>query len=101
MPVAAPGERQSQGLGEQVGAIERAQSALLAGDAAEALRRVDDYEARFPTGILAQEATTVRIEALLQKGERGAATVIARKFLASHPTSAHATRIRLMLGPEF
>ena len=98
MPTAAADNRAAFGLGEQVGAIDRAESALTAGDAAEAIRRIDEYDARFPMGVLAQEATTLRIEALVAQGKRDAATALARQFLTSHPTTPHATRIRLVLG---
>jgi hypothetical protein len=98
MPTATADNRPAVGLGEQVGAIDRAESALAAGDAAEAIRRVDEYDTRFPMGVLAQEATTLRIEALVAQGKLDAATALARQFLASHPTTPHATRIRLVLG---
>ncbi len=87
------------GLGDEVLAIDRARSALAKGDATAALRGVDAYESAFPAGILTQEATALRIEALVDQGHRDAATDVADRFLASHPTSPHAARIRLLVRP--
>jgi outer membrane protein assembly factor BamD (BamD/ComL family) len=88
------------GLGEQVVAIDRARAALAAGDAPRAVRLVDDYEANFPTGTLAQEATALRIEALVTEGQFAHATEVADRFLASHPASPHAARIRRLIRRE-
>ncbi|MGH7296275.1 MAG: outer membrane protein assembly factor BamD, partial [Polyangiaceae bacterium] len=71
--------------------------ALAAGDAAGALRRVDAYDREFPRGALAQEATTLRIEALLRQGQRDAALRLADRFLAANPRSPYAARIRLLV----
>jgi outer membrane protein assembly factor BamD (BamD/ComL family) len=89
--------RASRALGDQVAAMDSARSALASGDAAEARRQLDDYEARFPNGVLAQEATVLRIEALLKQGQGGAARALGERFLADHPTSAHAAHVRRML----
>ncbi len=85
------------GLGQEVAALDRARDALAAGNAAGALRQVDEYEGQFPRGALAQEATALRIEALLQQGNRDAAVRLADRFLASNPKSPHAARIRLLV----
>jgi len=85
------------GLGQEVAALDRARDALAAGNAAGALRQVDEYESQFPRGALAQEATALRIEALLQQGNRDAAVRLADRFLASNPKSPHAARIRLLV----
>jgi hypothetical protein len=85
------------GLGQQVAALDRARDALASGNAAGALRFVDEYDRQFPRGALAQEATALRIEALLQQGNRDAAVHLADRFLASNPRSPHAARIRLLV----
>jgi hypothetical protein len=97
--VAAPPEpkRATRELGEQVASLDRAERALAAGDAAEALRLADDYDRRFPTGSLLQEATVVRVEALLKLGHRDEAARVGRTFLASHPSSPYAAKIRRRL----
>ena len=85
------------GLGQQVAALDRARDALASGNAAGALRSVDEYDRQFPRGALAQEATALRIEALWQQGNRDAALHLADRFLAANPRSPHAARIRLLV----
>jgi hypothetical protein len=86
-------------LGEQVATIDRARAALAAGDAVQTLRMVDEYDRLFPNGILAQEATALRIEALLKQGNRDVAADLAHRFLTLHPTSPYAAWIRVALEP--
>jgi outer membrane lipoprotein YfiO len=85
-------------LGDQVAAIDRAREALSSGDATRALAALEAYEKSFPNGTLNQEATALRIEALLKMGNRAAAAALADSFLAAHPTSPYASRIRSLLG---
>jgi hypothetical protein len=84
-------------LGDEVTALDRARRAMTDGDAAGALRRLDDYEARFAHGALFEEAEVLRIEALLAEGDRGTASRVANRFLAAHPSSPHAARVRALL----
>jgi hypothetical protein len=93
-------KRSSRGLGEQVVTIDRAESALAAGNVSEALRMVDDYESRFPSGSLSQEAAVLRIEALLKQGKREEAVALANRFLAAHPSSPYATKLRRRLDGD-
>jgi len=90
----------SRALGDQVASIDRARAALAAGDAREAVAQTDDYEARFPHGSLLQEATVLRVEALLRLGDRSRAHEVGERFLAAYPTSPHAARVRQMLSPN-
>jgi hypothetical protein len=87
----------SRALGEQVVTIDRAESALAAGNVSEALRLVNDYETRFPTGSLSQEAAVLRIEALSKQGKREEAAALANRFLAAHPSSPYAAKLRRRL----
>jgi hypothetical protein len=84
-------------LAEEVAALDRARR-LVATDPERALRQLDEYEQRFPHGDLAPEALVLRIEALVRAGERARAEVLATSYLASHPKSPHAKRIRTILG---
>lgn len=84
-------------LGEEVAAIDAARKALLAGDTSGALRALDDYDRRFPGGMLGPEASVLRIEALARRGDRATATRLAKAFLVSHPRSPHASRLRSLL----
>jgi len=85
-------------LGEQVSALDSARRALAAGDAPAAVGALDDYAVRFPDGALVEEAEALRVQALLAAGDRAAATRAGDRFLAAHPNSPHAARVRALLA---
>jgi hypothetical protein len=74
--------------------IERARTALAAGHPDAALGTLDDYEARFETPIFGDEADVLRIEARSALGDRALSAALARQFLATHPSSPLAQRVR-------
>jgi hypothetical protein len=82
---------------EQLARIDEARGALRRGDTASALRALDAYDRLFPDGALTQEATVVRVQTLLAAGDRAGAGVVERGFLAAHPSSPYAARIRAMM----
>ena len=85
-------------LAEEVAAIKSAKGALASGNAAQALHELDAYKLHFPRGRLAQEATVVRIEALIGSGNQAAASTVADHFLAAHPDSPYSARVRTLVG---
>ncbi|MDC0677615.1 hypothetical protein [Sorangium atrum] len=85
-------------LGEQVAMIDRARDALAAGDAAGCLTALDAHDSKFPRSAMGEEATVLRIEALIRRGDRSRAAELGQRFLASRPTSAHASGVRALLG---
>jgi hypothetical protein len=87
-------------LAAEIALFDRVRAAVNAGESDRALGLLDDYERRFPAGAFRQEAEVVRVQALLQKGNRAAATRAGERFLAAHPTSPHAARLRAMLNPS-
>jgi hypothetical protein len=92
------GRATDDALGDQVSALDRARRALADGDAPGALRQLDDYEGRFPHGALVEEAEVLRVESLLAAGDSAAAARVGARFLAAHPGSPHAARVRALLG---
>jgi hypothetical protein len=86
-----------QKLAEETAALDTARRALGAGAVPRALGALDDYGRDFPNGLLSPEATVLRIEALARRGDDAAALAAARSFLASHPTSTHARRVRSLV----
>ncbi|MFO7179829.1 MAG: hypothetical protein DIU78_014110 [Pseudomonadota bacterium] len=84
-------------LALELAAIDRARTALSRGDAALALRLLDDYAARFGKGSLNSEATVLRIEALTRKGDRDAAVRLGTRFLADPKSGPYARRVRSLL----
>jgi hypothetical protein len=90
-------KRKVDTFGAQVTIIDRARAAALAGDPVAALQAVDEYDRRFPGGLLAEEALLLRIEAVVAREGRDAASSLAKRFLAEYPRSVHADRLRLLL----
>lgn len=85
-------------LADEVAALDAARAALASRDGAGALRALDRYAADFPRGFLGQEATVLRVEALAARGDRAAAADLARRFVAAHPSSPMADRVRSLGG---
>lgn len=85
-------------LADEVAALDAARVALSSGNAAAALRALDDHDRRFPGGVLGMEATVLRIEALVARGDRASASRLGRAFLDAHPRSPHASRVRTLIG---
>jgi TolA-binding protein len=86
-------------LDQEIALLDAARDAVAAHDPARALRLLDDHRQRFPDGQLTQEATYVRVKALLERGSRAEAERTARQFLEAHPESPHAKRIRALFEP--
>jgi hypothetical protein len=84
-------------LSGEIAAFDRARAAFDAGDSDRTLALVDAYEKRFPAGTFVQEAEVLRVQALSRKGDTAGARRAAQRFLAAHPTSPHAARIRAIL----
>lgn len=93
----SPAPSAKAGLAEETVAINHIQSALTAGDAAAALKRIDDYERTYPGGLLSVEAEVLRITALSALGSRGEFEWRARRFLREFPGSPYAGRVRSLL----
>jgi hypothetical protein len=88
-PSAAARERETRLLDEARGAVQR-------GDAATALRRLDEHRRRFPTGDLEDDRELLAIEALLVAKQDGAAAARAAAFLRRHPESTRLQEIRAL-----
>ena len=81
-------------LAEESDAVRAARSALRGGDAARALRLLEDSERRFGTGSLAQEREALAIEALARTGDRDAVETRAAAFLRRYPSSPHEQAVK-------
>jgi hypothetical protein len=75
-------------LGDRAALVDRARAALASGDAATAARLADEYDARFPSGVLAQESTVMRIQALAMRGDLASARALGERFLAANDVSS-------------
>lgn len=94
----SPAETATNDVAAEVRLVERARRALASGDLTEANAILDDYERSFPHGSLAQEAAILRIDALARSGDRVATERAVAAYLAAHPRSPHAARLRAMIG---
>jgi outer membrane protein assembly factor BamD (BamD/ComL family) len=96
--VAAPRIPPASALREETQLLESANGALAAGLPADALSRLDAYEARFPAGALAEDAGLLRVKAKLAGGDRPGALLAAAAFERCFPSSAYLPRIRAVLA---
>ncbi len=85
-------------LAEQVAVVDRARSALARGDAAAALKALDEYDSRFSRRKFAPEALYLRMESLLRMGRPDAARSVAQSLVNAFPTSPHTARARQVLA---
>jgi len=86
-------------LGAETTMIKEALHALREGDAARALKILDECRRRFPAGVLAQERERLAIEALVKNGRAAEASARAAEFLRKHPGSPHAGEVRELVRP--
>jgi hypothetical protein len=97
---AVPAKPPSRNLSDEVVALERARQALAAGNSSASLGMLEQYDDDFSERRLGPEAEALRIEALLAQGRRPAAEVLAKRFLAVHPKSPLAQRVRSLLAVQ-
>jgi hypothetical protein len=81
----------------EVARLDRVRNLLAASKTAAALRELDQYAGDFPSGVLRQEATLLRLESLVQAKRTLRARELAAQFLREHPESPHRDRIRALL----
>ena len=97
---AARGSAAPSSLSDEMRQIDQARRALSAGDGAGALRALDEYRQQYPRGAFSQEAVLLRIQALVQTGNRSQAKSLADSFRAKNPNSPHLRRIDSVLGEQ-
>jgi hypothetical protein len=88
----------SPSIAREIADLDGARRLLGAGDARGALRALDTYDAEARSGMLRQEASLLRIEALAAAGDLSSARRLARVFLRQHPQSPHEARVRAIVG---
>jgi outer membrane lipoprotein YfiO len=81
-------------LREETTFIKEARQALREGDAARALRVLEECRRVFPAGVLEQERERLAIEALVKDGRASDASARAAQFLRKYPDSPHAGEVR-------
>ncbi len=86
-------------LSAETEALDGARSALQRQDYGTALARVDEYQTKFPQGVLAPEASALRVQILHGMGRQPEADENARLFLEQHPRSPLGDRVRDARSP--
>jgi hypothetical protein len=81
-------------LDDEIVALDDVRASLARHDAYRALRGLDAYDQAFPASVLADEATVLRVDALVEQGDRAAAAALSRRFLVVNPSSPHAPHLR-------
>jgi len=74
--------------------IERAQTALAANDPAAAQAALRGHARAFPRGHLSEEREALAVQVLCASGRADEARRAAAAFVARHPTSPQAARVR-------
>jgi hypothetical protein len=90
--------RSSPSIAREIASLDVARQKLGGGDTRGALDALDTYDRASPSGVLRQEATLLRIEALARGGNLSIARRLAARFLREHPRSPHEMRIRTLVG---
>lgn len=97
-PLRSSSSASNPGIQDQIAIIDRARAAVAAHQPAAAMAALDDYQRRFPGGVLAQEASLLRIETLVARGDKAGAARLGHRFLERYPRSAMAARIKSLIG---
>jgi hypothetical protein len=87
----------SSTLTAEVEVLDRVRRALARGDGRSALRDLDVYAQSFAQPVLGAEAYVLRVDALLEEGERAKAVALSREFLEANPASPHAPHLRSVI----
>lgn len=93
-PVAAAPREDRDDLPAELRWIERAQNALAANDPAAAQAALRGHARAFPRGHLSEEREALTVQVLCASGRADEARRAAAAFVARHPTSPQAARVR-------
>ena len=93
-PERPPALSPADSLREERALIARASDALRAGDARAALKAVSEHQRRFPDGLLIEERSAARVQALCAAGRTADGASAREAFLARWPRSVHAAKVR-------
>ena len=74
--------------------IDAARAALGSHDSSTALSILNRYDAHVRTHVLDREARLLRIDALVQSGDRASAARLAQAYFNDLPNDPHAARLR-------
>jgi len=93
VPQAPPSVADFASISEEATLLQRAQRALVAGQADAALGLLGEHELRFPSGALAEERRVAKVLALCALARTEEASILARAFVARSPRSVLIPRL--------
>jgi hypothetical protein len=96
-PSASP-VRSADGLAEEVAILSRAGAELHAGRPQAALTALGEHQRKFPNGVLTQERTAARVQALCALGRTKEAQTELARLARISPNSPHEARARKACG---
>jgi hypothetical protein len=82
---------------EEVRALDSVRSALRAGDTLAAAQQLEDYQRRYPRGVLKLESDVVAVDLALAEGRRENAEARAEALLSRPGSQRYAERLRRAL----
>ncbi len=85
-------------IADQIRRLDEVRGALASGRSAQALAQLQAFRKMYPRTPFGQEATVLRIEALVGAGQVGKARSAAQQFERSNPSSPHLKRLRALVG---
>jgi hypothetical protein len=88
----APARRVRDGLSEEVAIMSRAETDLHGGRPERALKALDEHQRKFGNGVLAEERTAARIQALCALGRTAEADAELARLIRLAPSSPHTER---------
>jgi hypothetical protein len=98
-PSALPSPTPSaEDLAAEAALLEDARDAVARHDGAAALAVLNRHSKTFPRPALADEAFVLRVEAISTQGDHERVRALASPWLANHPTSPYAPRVRRVLA---
>ncbi len=95
--VRAPAPTASSGadrLAEEISLLRKAQAALRSGNPSQSLSLLDEHARRFPRGVLSQERTVTRVQALCALGRTTQARTLYARLASGAPDSPHLAALR-------
>jgi hypothetical protein len=90
--------RSADNLAQEVAILSRAGAELHAGRPAAALTALDDHQRKFPSGVLVQERSAARVQALCALGRTKEARTAFERLARTSPSSPHVVRARKACG---
>jgi outer membrane protein assembly factor BamD (BamD/ComL family) len=87
-------------LAQEMQFIDRARTAMRAGNPALCLQILDEYRRTFERHRLGPESAYLRMQAALKMGDRAMAMEVAREIVRRYPSSPHVGRAEELLQRE-